>query len=98
MSWARAPDMLTSRPENVDMNAANAPALVIPLRTWPQSGLSQDRRQADHDGVGRVAGVERGHGVAARASPRPAGRRRSDPSITITQSVVRLAARPSGLV
>ncbi len=33
--------MLTSRPENVDMNAANAPALVIPLRTWPQSGLAR---------------------------------------------------------
>ena len=30
--------MLTSSPENVDMNAANAPALVIPLRTCPTSG------------------------------------------------------------
>ena len=37
--------MLTSRPENVDMNAANAPALVIPLKIWPQSGVLKHRRQ-----------------------------------------------------
>ena len=39
MSCAMAPDMLTSRPEKVDMNAANAPALVIPLEDWPRERI-----------------------------------------------------------
>ena len=41
MSWANAPDMLTNSPENVDMNAANAPALVIPLRIRPGNEAPQ---------------------------------------------------------
>lgn len=35
-SCASAPVIETSRPENVDMNAANAPAQVMPLRMDPQ--------------------------------------------------------------
>ena len=72
-SWLSTPATAMARPDEVERNAANAPAVTSPVSSSPPSAGQHQPRQLEHQrvgaaGLGQLLGVDPAEGAVHRRS------------------------------